>query len=147
MVADLSSTLEELITWATTAPPSTICRYAPVLAFELPRYDIRTRVRVCHFLAQILHESGELQYTEELATGADYEGRRDLGNTQPGDGVKYKGRGLIQLTGRANYRDAGKALGYDYESNPYLVAQLPHSVLVSCWFWQSRGFECFSGQG
>ena len=56
------------------------------------------------FLAQLAHESGQLRYMEEIASGSAYEGRRDLGNTQPGDGVRFKGRGPIQLTGRSNYR-------------------------------------------
>jgi len=147
-INDLNFIIKDLLTWATTTPTDSVINiYTPALAFELPRYDITSRVRICHFLAQILHESGELRYTEELASGADYEGRKDLGNIYPGDGIKYKGRGLIQLTGRFNYRDAGQALGYDYESNPYLVAQLPHSLLVSCWFWQSRGLNVLADKG
>ena len=82
----------------------------PAISGTMTRYDINTPLRQVHFLAQIGHESGELRFREEVASGVAYENRRDLGNTQPGDGPRYKGRGLIQLTGRANYAEyAGQA--------------------------------------
>ena len=105
------------------------------------RYRIDTPLRRAHFLAQIAHESGCLQYTEEIANGNAYEGRKDLGNTQAGDGARFKGRGLIQLTGRANYREYGKACGRDFELKdaPTLVSTDPGlAVDVAGWFWNSR---------
>jgi len=147
MVKYTNDAVYALVRWSTNASVNLIVKYAGTLAHQMPRFEISGRVRVCHFLAQILHESGELNYTEEIASGADYEGRADLGNTERGDGVRYKGRGLIQLTGRYNYRQAGKAMGFDYEGNPHIVAQLPHSVLVSCWYWQSRGLNALADKG
>ena len=108
-------------------------------------YEIDTPLRKAHFLAQIGHESGRLKYTKELwgPTPAQirYEGRRDLGNTQPGDGQRYMGRGLIQLTGRSNYEQMSLALGADVVTNPHLVEQ-PHLACMSAaWFWHSRNLN------
>lgn len=94
------------------------------------------------FLAQITHETGNFQYMEEIASGAAYEGRRDLGNTQPGDGMRYKGRGLIQVTGRANYEKIGKMLGLDLVNNPELVANDPKvAVDASMAWWELKKKE------
>lgn len=100
--------------------------------------QINTSARQAAFLAQLAHESGELVYMEEIASGEAYEGRKDLGNTQPGDGKRFKGRGPIQLTGRSNYRMAGKALGLDLESHPESVATPEIGFRVSVWFWTSH---------
>lgn len=70
----------------------------------LEQFDIITPARIRHFLSQTAHESGGGRWKQELASGSDYEGREDLGNTQPGDGPRFKGAGYIQLTGRANYQ-------------------------------------------
>jgi len=110
--------------------------------------DISTSaLRTAAFLAQIAHESHELQWWHELASGAEYEGRKDLGNTEPGDGVRYKGRGPIQLTGRANYRAAGKALGVDLEAHPE-AAQLPSvGFRTAAWFWTTHGLNALADAG
>ena len=73
---------------------------------------------IAHFLGQTCHESAGFRTTEEFASGENYEGRADLGNNRPGDGVRYKGRGLLQLTGRANYKVFGDLLGVQLEGNP-----------------------------
>ena len=98
-------------------------------------------LRLIHFLAQLAHESGNFRYMEEIASGAAYEGRKDLGNTQPGDGKRFKGRGPIQLTGRANYRKYGQQLGIDFENNPAIVAIPSVGLLVACKFWVVNGLN------
>lgn len=108
---------------------------------------IDTNARAAAFLAQIAHESGELRWVRELASGEAYEGRRDLGNTEPGDGVTYKGRGLIQITGRANYRAVSDALGVDFLSNPALMELPVHAARVSTWYWKTRGLNKWADEG
>jgi putative chitinase len=110
----------------------------------LQKYQIDSLLRVHHFLAQVLHESGCFQYFEELASGKIYEGRKDLGNVNPGDGVTYKGRGLIQVTGRANYAQISKDLGVDFVANPKLLANDEYGVLSSGWYWNSRQLNQFA---
>jgi putative chitinase len=110
----------------------------PHLAAALQEAEIHTPLRQAAFLAQLGHESGDLRYFEELASGEAYEGRKDLGNTQPGDGPRFKGRGPIQLTGRNNYRVAGKALGVDLENNPTRAADPDVGFRTAAWFWNSR---------
>jgi putative chitinase len=104
----------------------------------LDSYAINTRFRIVHFLAQLAHESDGFCTTQEYASGAAYEGRRDLGNTQPGDGRRFKGRGLIQLTGRANYHTLGGKLGVDLEANPEMAAEPKMSLRIACEYWKSR---------
>lgn len=108
---------------------------------------INTPARRAAFLAQLAHESGELRYMEEIASGEAYEGRANLGNTQPGDGKRFKGRGPIQLTGRANYRKAGEALGLNLEDRPEQVADPETGCRVAGWFWQTRGLNELADAG
>jgi putative chitinase len=112
--------------------------YDPLVA-GMKKYGITTPRRMAHFIAQIGHETASFRYAEELADGSAYEGRADLGNTQPGDGVRFKGRGLIQLTGRANYTEYSRDAGVDYVSRPQQVARDPFvAVDVACWYWNKR---------
>jgi putative chitinase len=123
------------------AEPTRIELYAPALFARMIARQIDTPRRQAHFLAQIGHESGELRFVEEIASGDAYEGRLDLGNTHPGDGRRFKGRGLIQLTGRANYRAYGEAVGVNLvaDDNWKRVSDDPQmAVDVACWFWQTR---------
>lgn len=111
--------------------------FAPTLA----EYGINSKLRIAHFMAQITHECAGFRTTEEFATGAAYEGRADLGNTQKGDGRRYKGRGLIQLTGRANYRAIGKKLNLPLEEQPELAAEPVISLKIACEYWKSRNIN------
>ncbi|MBW4022540.1 MAG: peptidoglycan-binding protein [Proteobacteria bacterium] len=108
------------------------------LAPTLQRYAIDTPLRIAHFLAQTAHESDGFCTTEEYADGRAYDGRLDLGNVEPGDGPRYKGRGLIQLTGRANYAATGTELGLDLGGNPLSVNDPISYLLVACAFWTSQ---------
>ncbi|MDQ5878998.1 MAG: putative chitinase, partial [Pseudomonadota bacterium] len=114
---------------------------APLLAVA-HRYGITTPLRLAHFIAQLLHESGSLKYTEELASGAAYEGRKDLGNIQKGDGRRFRGRGLIQITGRGSTRRYSQFSGVDYVANPERMAELPASVDSAGWFWRHGNGDC-----
>lgn len=136
------------IKFATGALTSYAEKFSTFLNDACTRFQINTPARALCFLAQVGHESGGLFYTEELASGKAYEGRADLGNTQPGDGIRYKGRGLIQITGRANYTSLSNDLGIDCVNNPSLLGgrnanvctpeQLKNAALSAGWFWNSR---------
>ncbi|BBL75414.1 peptidoglycan-binding protein [Methylomagnum ishizawai] len=122
-------------------------RWLGPLVQAMARYGIDTPSRMADFLAQLGHESGSLAYVEEIASGAAYEGRKDLGNTRPGDGKRFKGRGLIQITGRANYAAAGSALGIDLLANPERLEEPEFAALSAAWFWRSKGLNELSDLG
>lgn len=113
------------------------------MAQHLPAYGIiDTPARLANFLGQACHETGGFRFLREIwgPTKAQrgYEGRADLGNTHPGDGEKFKGRGIFQTTGRANYETTGKALGLDLVGNPVLLETPDIAVLSACHYWDSR---------
>jgi putative chitinase len=105
---------------------------------------IDTPLRLCHFLAQLAHESAHFQVTREFASGAQYEGRQALGNTEPGDGKRFRGRGLIQTTGRANYRDtttdirAMIADAPNFVDEPEALEEFPWALLSAVSFWRRK---------
>lgn len=110
---------------------------APLAERAMLANDITSQPRAAMFLAQVLHESGGLHFFEEIASGAEYQGR--LGNVNPGDGVRYKGRGPIQLTGRDNYRTYGGILGLPFEDRPHIVAHHDIGWRASCTYWAHTG--------
>ena len=113
-------------------------QFADALAAARVRWVGDDPIEVAHWLAQLAHESGQLRYTRELADGSAYEGRTNLGNTQPGDGRRFRGRGLIQLTGRANYARYAAAAGVDVVGAPELLEQLPGAADSAGWFWSAN---------
>ena len=125
--------------------------FVPVLNAAMGKYGIVTRLRVAAFIAQVGHESGQLRYVREIwgptAAQAGYEGRADLGNTVAGDGSKYRGRGLIQITGRANYKACGDALGLDLISQPALLELPQYAAMSAAWFWATRRLNTLADQG
>jgi putative chitinase len=133
---------------ATVCSKTNAQKFLQAVSDTCDKYNISTPARMLCFLSQVGHESGGLYYTEELASGRAYEGRKDLGNTQPGDGPRYKGRGLIQITGRANYAALSKDLGVDFINNPSLLGgknvsvctpeQLKYAALSAGWFWNKN---------
>jgi putative chitinase len=111
-------------------------------AVHLPAYGIMdSKLRLAHFMAQLGHESGSFKYMEEIASGAAYEGRSDLGNTQPGDGKLFKGRGVLQITGRANYRYFGRRIGVDIERRPDIAAVPSISLHLALAYWSDRNLN------
>ena len=113
----------------------------------LEKYSILPGLRRQYFMAQIAHESDGFHTTKEYASGALYEGRKDLGNTTQGDGKRYKGRGLIQLTGKANYEKYGTLLGADLVGNPEQLEQFPLALAVATAFWNAHGLNKFADEG
>jgi putative chitinase len=122
-------------------------RYLPLLNHAMREADIRTPRRQAVFLVHLAHVSRDLRYFEELATGEAHEGRRDLGNTQPGDGRRYKGRGPFPLIGRTRYRAAGRALGIDLENQPQLAADPDVGFRVAAWIWRGNGLNLLADEG
>lgn len=121
------------------------------LVGAMEQYGIGTPLRMAAFLAQIAHESCQLRFVREVwgSTPAQlrYEGRRDLGNFQPGDGFRYRGRGLIQITGRANYAECGLAIGIDAVATPELLEQPKYAALSAGWYWASRNLNAPADRG
>lgn len=126
--------------------------YVPLLNKYMEQYGITGRLRVSAFIAQVLHESGCFRYTEEIASGARYDVGRlaiRLGNTpqKDGDGEKYKGRGFIQITGKANYIAISKSLGVDFIQSPQKLSHPPYCVESACWFWVMKGLNVLADNG
>ena len=129
-------------------------RFVQPLNEAMLEFDISTPLRQAAFLAQVAHESGSLNYVRELASGAAYDTgvlAARLGNTvvPDGDGQRYKGRGLLQITGRANYRNCSLALFRDERllDHPELLEQPDAACRSAAWFWNSRDLNPLADAG
>jgi putative chitinase len=125
--------------------------FLPFIEDAMHEFEINTPGRQAAFLAQIGHESGGLHWLVELwgptPTQLRYETRYDIGNVSPGDGFKYRGRGLIQLTGRENYRKAGAALGVDLLGKPEMLGEPALAARSAGWFWKTKGCNEIADSG
>ena len=108
-----------------------------------PSYEIDTAREYGHFLAQACHETDRFKTLREYASGSAYEGRADLGNTQAGDGIRFRGRGIFQTTGRANYLQLGIKKGRRdlFINTPELLELPEYAVWSACEFWKTRGLN------
>lgn len=133
----------DLLIAAVGCTPERAALFAPWLAQACDHYRINTAQRLAAFLAQVGHESGSFQWVREIATGQAYEGRRDLGNTQTGDGPRYRGRGLIQITGRDNYRATADRLqtvgAPDFEHFPEALEEPEWAAWSAADWWAAHG--------
>lgn len=144
-MADL--TADQLQRIMVHAMAANVALFVQPLNDTFAEFDIGTPLRQACFLGQIGHESGYLRYVKELASGQAYDGRADLGNTQPGDGVRFKGRGLVQITGRGNYQACGQALGLDLISQPELLEQPENAARSAGWFWGEKNLNALADAG
>lgn len=127
------------------SPPERAAELALSANVHFPAYGImENELRLSHFMAQLIHESGSFRYMEEIASGAAYEGRADLGNTVAGDGRRFKGRGPIQLTGRANYRTFGRRIGIDLENHPEIAAVPSIGLHTALEYWKDRDLNRYA---
>ena len=137
---DLLITAQQLRNIIPQATKTNIERFLMPINITLKRYKIDTPLKIAAFISQIAHESGSLQYTKELGGPSyfkRYEGRRDLGNTSKGDGIKYHGRGILQVTGKSNYQEQSKALGQDFIKNPEMLEN-PLWACISAGLWWAK---------
>ncbi len=140
----LAVTRERLLRLAPAANPTIVAGIAERFDELADDHDIATPQRICHFLAQAAHETDGFRTLEEYggpAYFARYEGRRDLGNVQTGDGIRYHGRGIFQLTGRANYRRLSQLLGVDLEGRPERAKEPEISLRVAFAYWTERAIN------
>lgn len=129
---------------------------APLLLATCVKYGISSLPQRAAFLASVAHETGQLRYLEELWGPTAAQKRYDppgslaaaLGNTLVGDGYRYRGRGLLMVTGRFNYKAAGDDLGFDLVNNPDWMSQ---NYQVACdsagWFWDKHGLNSIAQNG
>lgn len=136
----------------------TLVHFVTPINITCDEFDINNKARKCAFIAQLAHESGSFRYMEEIADGAAYEGRGDLGNNEPEafaaaaahyttPGRFYKGHGPIQITGYYNHRECGIALGLDLVNAPTLITTPLHGCRAAGWYWHSRNCNALADAG
>jgi putative chitinase len=124
--------------------------HADALIAAMAEFEIDTPARQAAFLAQLAHETGGFRWLRELGSVRylqRYEGRADLGNTEPGDGPRFRGRGYIQLTGRHNYQQAGAALNLPLLAQPELAEQPEYAARIAGWYWYRRALNLLADRG
>jgi putative chitinase len=137
-------TLEDLKRICVHTKYSRLDKFVEPLNVAMAEFDINNVARETAFLAQAAHESGGFNYMREIATGEAYEGRKDLGNDEPGEGVRFKGRGIFQLTGDTNYRLAGTEIWGDPDwltYNPQFAEEPMNACRIAGWFWKRNGLN------
>lgn len=139
----MTLTVSDIMRMMPSAQQKRVNEFILAINDTLQKYEINTPLRIAHFIAQIGHESLSLIYTEEIANGFAYENRRDLGNVFSGDGRRFKGRGVIQITGRANYKAysdylASRGGTIDFCATPLSLANLPYCIDSAGWFWTAK---------
>lgn len=141
-------TIDDLDAIAPHASEAGVAKYLAPLNGAMHEFHISdTGEREAAFIAQVLHESGGFRYVREIASGVDYEGRTNLGNTEPGDGARFKGRGLLQITGRAGYAACGAALGVDLITDPGLLESPELATRSAAWWWAAHGCNEIADKG
>ena len=140
-------TPKEIKSIAVHADDKKIEVYTPLLNQYMHEYRICGKLRESAFIATIIWESGSFKYTREIASGKAYEGRKDLGNIYKGDGERFRGRGLIMVTGRTNYEQVSKALNIDFVANPEILERPEWAVRSACWWWNSRDLNAIADAG
>ncbi len=136
-----SITLEQFKKIGTNLTDEKAKSWLPYLNASMEEADISSFDRKTAYLAQIAQESDGFNTMQEYASGNEYEGRTDLGNTSKGDGKKYKGRGVIQVTGKSNYKAAGDYVGEDLVKNPERAADVDVGFRTAAWFWGSHNLN------
>jgi len=125
--------------------------YDPILE-TCTEYEINTPKRISGFIAQLAVESGSLKYVREIYSGEKYDVGKlavKLGNTpeDDGDGERYKGRGLIQITGLANYKKLSRDLNVDFVNKPELLELPQYATLSAGWYWNDRKLNKLADDG
>ena len=126
-------------------------RYYPYIVEAMKEFEINNSLRKAAFIAQVAHETGCFKFMREIwgptVAQTKYEGRKDLGNIKPGDGKKYRGRGAIQLTGRANYTKYSKLLDVNLVDNPEVAGSPPFAFRIAGCFWEQNGLNLLADEG